>query len=304
MTAAQGERAALLAAAFVGVQVGAATVASRFAVAEVAPATLAMLRYAIAVACLVPFLARLGRGAWPFAGRDLAPMAVLGILQFGVLIALYNYGLKTMPAARAALLLATFPLQTLVIAALLGRERLTGMKGAGVLLGLAGVAVALSDKLAAGSVGGDVWLGTLAVLAAALSGSLSSVLCRPYLMRYPALPVGAYQMGSAVLFLSALAALEGSFSGGLAAQPAAWGAIGFIGLSSGAGYVAWLWALARTTPTRVTIFLCLSPVTAIILGQALLGETVTTTVIAGLVLVSAGVWLVTRGSAQAPAAAK
>lgn len=304
MTAGQGERAALLAAAFVGVQVGAATVASRYAVAEVAPATLAMLRYAIAVACLLPFLARLGRGAWPFAGRDLAPMAVLGILQFGVLIALYNFGLKTMPAARAALLLATFPLQTLVIAALLGRERLTGMKAAGVLLGLAGVAVALSDKLVAGGAGGDAWLGTAAILAAALSGSLASVLCRPYLMRYPALPVGAYQMGAAVLFLAGVAALEGTFTSGIAAQPAAWGAIGFIGLSSGAGYVAWLWALARTTPTRVTIFLCLSPVAAIILGQALLGETVTATVVAGLALVSAGVWLVTRGATPAPAPSK
>ena len=46
---------ALLAAAATGVQVGAAIVASRFAVAEVPPLTLAMLRYAIGFACLAPF---------------------------------------------------------------------------------------------------------------------------------------------------------------------------------------------------------------------------------------------------------
>ena len=32
----------------------------------------------------------------------------------------------------------------------------------------------------------------------------------------------------------------------------AWGAIIFIGLSSGGGYVLWLWALANASATRVT----------------------------------------------------
>ena len=47
---------ALLAAAATGVQVGAATVASRYVLAEVAPLTLAMLRYAIGFMCLLPFV--------------------------------------------------------------------------------------------------------------------------------------------------------------------------------------------------------------------------------------------------------
>jgi hypothetical protein len=46
---------ALLAAAATGVQVGAAIVASRFVVAEVPPLTLALLRYVIGLACLLPF---------------------------------------------------------------------------------------------------------------------------------------------------------------------------------------------------------------------------------------------------------
>jgi drug/metabolite transporter (DMT)-like permease len=47
---------ALLAAAATGVQVGAAIVASRMVVAEVPPLTLAMLRYAIGLLCLLPFI--------------------------------------------------------------------------------------------------------------------------------------------------------------------------------------------------------------------------------------------------------
>ena len=57
---------ALLAAAATGMQVGAATVASRFVLAEIPPLTLAMLRYAIALTCLLPFLVpSLLRGWWP-----------------------------------------------------------------------------------------------------------------------------------------------------------------------------------------------------------------------------------------------
>ena len=82
-----------------------------------------------------------------FARADILPIALLGIAQFGVLIALLNYGLKTVPAGRGALILASFPLLTLIFAALAGHERVTLRKLAGILLTLAGVAFALGDKI-------------------------------------------------------------------------------------------------------------------------------------------------------------
>src|SRR5207245_7516653 len=69
-----------------------------------------------------------------FARRDVAPIALLGITQFGILIALLNYGLRFIPSARAALIFATLPLLTMVLAAGLGHERPTPAKIAGVLL--------------------------------------------------------------------------------------------------------------------------------------------------------------------------
>ena len=77
---------------------------------------------------------------------------------------------------------------------------------------------------------------------------------------------------------------------------AAWAAIVFIGLSSGGGYVLWLWALANASATRVTVFLSLSPITAAALGWLLLAEPISTTMIAGLVCVAAGLWLAARAS--------
>ena len=74
----------ILAAAAVGVQVGAAIVASRYVIGQTTPVALALLRYAIGVLCLVPALMLAQRVR--FAARDVIPIGLLGIVQFGVLI--------------------------------------------------------------------------------------------------------------------------------------------------------------------------------------------------------------------------
>lgn len=306
---------ALLAAAATGVQVGAAIVASRFAVAEVPPLTLALLRYAIGFLCLAPFAVRVlkpfladpGVGRSWFAStsgaRDLAAMAALGIGQFAVLIALLNLGLQHVGAARAALIFSLFPLLTLGLGAALGRERVTLALGAGVLLSITGVALSLAPKLGAPHPGH--WWGEAAVLASAGVGALCSVLYRPYLRRYPTLPVSAFAMGASVLFLAVLALAEAwpSRLGRFSAQ--AWAAVGFIGVSSGAGYFAWLYALKHESPTRVTVFLALNPVTAALLGALLLGEALDGWTLVAIACIAGGLWLATRSGSkghQRPAA--
>ena len=275
---------AVLAAAATGVQVGAAITATRYVASDLSPASLAFLRYAIGVACLVPPLLFV---RIRFARADILPIAALGIGQFGVLIALLNYGLRTVPAGRGALIFATFPLLTLIVAALAGHERVTRAKLAGILLTLAGVALALGDRL-----GGEGSLaGELAILASAATGAVCSVLYRPYLRRYPTLPVSAFAMAAAAAALLVPAALDDLTVAPVALTSGAWAAIVFIGLSSGGGYVLWLWALKTIAATRVTVFLALSPITAAVLGALFLGEAVTAMMIAGVACVAAGLWV-------------
>jgi drug/metabolite transporter (DMT)-like permease len=284
---------AVAAAAATGVQVGAAMVATRFVVDQTDPASLAMLRYIIGFLCLLPFVAASGQHM-RFERRDVAPIGLLGIVQFGVLVALLNFGLQFIPSARGALIFATFPLLTMLIAAALGHERLTVWKTTGVLLTIGGVAVALGEKaLAQGGTGAE-WLGAAAVLASALCGAVCSVLYRPYLKKYPTLPVGAFAMLASVGFLAILAAGAGFFSTVPRFTGGGWLAIVFIGLSSGIGYFLWLWALKHASPTRVTVFLALSPITAMLLGGLLLGEPVTAGALAGVCLVALGLWAAHR----------
>ncbi len=287
----------LLAAVLTGVQVGAATVASRFVLAEVPPLTLALLRYAIGFICLLPFVAGPMLAAWrndrpAFAPRDIAPIALLGMGQFAVLIALLNFGLQHISSAQAALIFSLFPLLTLLLSALLGHERITPPLLAGVVLSVAGVALALAPKL--GTPHHGHWWGELAVLAAACTGATCSVLYRPFLKRYAALDVSAFAMLASVVLLSVVALSEAWPTRITHFSNEAWAVVAFIGLSSGGGYFLWLYALKHLPPTRVTVFLALNPVTAAILGVVLLNEPLNAWTLAAIVLIVCGLWLATR----------
>lgn len=279
-------RLAIAAAAGVGIQVGAAMVATRIVVDEVTPTTLAFLRYAIGTACLALVLA--GRAQRPrFARADLLPIALLGIGQFALLVVLLNHGLRSITAARGAVLFASMPLMTMVLAAALGREALSPAKSLGVGLTILGVAATFGEKLLE-SRDGAQWLGAIYVLASAFCGALCSVFYRPYLRRYPALEVSGFAMAASTAALLAAAALEGGLGAVASLSTRGWGAVVFIGLSSGVGYVLWLWALANASPTRVTAFLSLGPVAAAVLGYLVLGEQPGPLLLVGLAAVVLG----------------
>jgi drug/metabolite transporter (DMT)-like permease len=283
---------AAAAAAGMGIFVGAATVASRFVIAETEPASLAFMRYLVGAALLLPPV--LLAGLPKFARRDLLPICVLGIAQFGILIALLNYALQFITAGLAALLFATVPLIAMTLAAGLGIEPLTRWKTLGVLLTIFGVGLALGEQVVLPKSGAATWLGIAAALGSAVTGAVCSIGYRPYLRKYPALPVSFVAMLASVLFLAVLAAVEGFFAGMPRISPAGWGAVLFVGFASAAGYYLWLWALQHATPTRVTVFIGLGPVTAAVLGATLLGEMLTPALLAGVAAVLAGLWAANR----------
>ena len=132
------------AAAATGIFVGATMVATRFVIDQTSPASLALLRYLIGFCCLLPPVLLSARVR--FERRDLLPIGLLGIAQFGVVILLLNYALQFIPSARASLIFATFPLMTMILATVLGYERVTLAKALGVMLTIVGVGLALGEK--------------------------------------------------------------------------------------------------------------------------------------------------------------
>jgi len=229
-----------------------------------------------------------------FERRDLLPIGLLGVAQFGILIALLNYALQFIPSARAALIFATFPLLTLILATVLGRETLTLTKTLGVGMTIVGVGLALGEKTVQSGGAPNGWAGELAVFASALTGAICTMLYRPYLRKYTTLSVSAAAMLAAIGFLAVLATREGLFRALPQFTPAGWVAVVFIGICSGVGYYLWLWALNHTTPTQVTVFLALSPITAVVLGVLFLHEGTSSMFILGLACVALGLWIAPR----------
>jgi drug/metabolite transporter (DMT)-like permease len=230
-----------------------------------------------------------------FALKDTGAIAILGIFQFAVLIILLNYALANLPATTCALVFSTMPLFTMCLAIMLRREAYSPTKLAGIALAIAGVAYLLSEPAAqAVSIAPAHSLPGYAALAGAtLTGAATSIMYGPYLRRYPSLPTCVRAMGAAVLFLVGFCWVT--------AQPllpsltlAQWANVGFIGLSSGAGYFCWLWALAKMEASRVVAFQALGPVTAAIIESALARHLPSWALISSLAMVAAGLLLAMR----------
>jgi drug/metabolite transporter (DMT)-like permease len=287
-------RKALLVAAGVGVQVGAGIAASRWLVGDLGPVGLTFLRYAIGLASLLPLVAWSGGHLWPrqFGLREGARIGVLGVMQFGVLIALLNLGLRHLDAGLGALLFATFPLLTLALATALGYERFDAALAAGVGVSIIGVGIALGVHPP--PPGARVAFGAACVLGAALCGAGCSVAYRPLLQRHAMLPMGTFAMAAAVLALAPVALAGGLPARALALDGMQWAVLVAVGVSSGIGYWAWLWALKHTAPTQATAFLALSPVTASLIGALALDEPLGAGLLAGITCIGAGLLVVAR----------
>jgi drug/metabolite transporter (DMT)-like permease len=274
-----------LAAAVVGIQVGSAMVATRFVIEQTQPGSLAFLRYGIGVICLL--LPLLASPRVPFSKKDLLPLSLLGITQFGIVITLLNYALQFMPSARAALIFATVPFQAMVIATLLGYEHLTFAKSLGVFLTIIGVGFVLGDRVFHEGIS-QGWAGEIAAFVSAFAAAGCSVLYRPYLQKYPTIQITCFAMLVSVVFLAFLAGREGFFNIVPHFTLKGWFVVLFIGVGSGIGYYLWLWALKNTSPTKATIFLSLNPITAAGLGAFFLGERITLTLLIGIICVISG----------------
>tara|TARA_R110002167_G_scaffold33186_1_gene106715 strand:- start:477 stop:1385 length:909 start_codon:yes stop_codon:yes gene_type:complete len=286
--------AANLAAALAAVSAGASVVATRMAVGEVDPVSVAFLRYAVAAPCMLPFLLGKTRGA-RLGPRDALAIAMLGGLFFGLFPWAFSAALEHTTAARGSVGLATLPIVTLLLACAFGRERLSGLKGLSAILAFTGVAVAIGPAALTGAVGAQVLFGDGLMMLAVLCGAGYSVFARPYLMRYGPLFVTALAMLFGLALLSPLTWLVSGWSGPPTLTGEGWAAVIFLGTVGGAlQFALYTWALKWIAPSRTAIYLTLNPISAMALATVLLGEAITLELLAGFVLVSAGIVLANR----------
>jgi drug/metabolite transporter (DMT)-like permease len=268
---------------------GTAFVGIKEVLRELSPATLTILRFAIADICLLVVLAAVPSTRPRFERRDWWRVAVLGITGVpGYHLAL-NWGEQRTSASVAALIVATAPVMVALGSAALLRERVTARRWLGIALAFAGVAV-LAFAHRTGGTSTSI-RGVLVAILAPVSWAVYTIVAKPLTQRASSLQVTATGMlvGSLALlpFVSGQTVRE---IGDLSAAGWAWMVQLAVG-SSVLGYFLFVWALARLEATKVAVFLYAVPVVAILSAWIILHEPLGASVLVAAALVIAGVVL-------------
>jgi drug/metabolite transporter (DMT)-like permease len=280
---------------------GLAPVATRAAVAHLAPVPLLVLRMSIAALVLLPWAVPMLRrlcsrdpGRPDRARRDagrLVAAGLLGLIGYNLPV---TVGLQWLPASTAGLLLATEPVWVLVLSRAFLRERQAGRAWLGSAVALGGVAVLAGPGALAGAGGYRGVAGAGLVLAGTLAFGAYTIVLRPLSQAYGAVPAtAASTLAGAVPYLAFAGTLSVSR---LAALPAsAWAELGFLALgSTAAGMLMWNRAVLSAGTASVSQLLYLEPAVSVAGAVVFLGERVTAAMAAGGVLILAGVIAASR----------
>lgn len=265
---------------------GAMPVVGKFAIASFGAGGLAFFRICGAALAFRAIASATAAPPMPWSAQPrLMLCAVLGVSANQLL---FLHGLARTSATHAALITTTIPVQTLLVAMLLGREPLRGRRLLGVALALAGVLTLLTTRSAAGT---ESVTGDLMVLANAGCYAGYLVLSRDLLARHAPLSVLPWLFGWGLVTALPFTGLP-SVAG---ASAEGWAAAAFIVLGPTIGSY-WLNLVAlRTVPASVVaLFIYLQPFIAATLAVPLLGERPTLRMAAAAALTFAGVWLATR----------
>ncbi|KOC22230.1 membrane protein [Comamonas testosteroni] len=251
------------------------------------PLAAASLRFFLAGLLLVLWLYRGGRmGALrvlePRQWAGLACASAVGVLGYSVF---FLQALKTVPAGKAAMVVALNPVLTMLFAALLFRERVNAIMCLGLALAVTGALYALSGGALGDLVSSSSGVGEWLLLGCAACWVAYTLIGRIVLTRVDALTTttATALIGAALLLMGSIA-LEGSSAwAGLAKAPAAaWYSV--VALALGATALAYAWYLKGVQELgagAAAAYMSLVPLFGMLLSSFWLGEPITSSLLGG-----------------------
>lgn len=280
----------ILAAAVLG---GATSTFSKLALREIPPIPFTLLRFVLGALILLPFIIK-NRGARP---KNLKKIILVSLLS-AVNIIFFIFGLQKTTATVAQMLHASVPLLAAIFSFFLLKEKFTGQKIGGVLIGFFGVLLiillpALEKQL---DFRGGLWGNTI-IFIGATSFALYSVLSKQFQTEYSPLQITWFfvmtTLATQIVLLPFGAAPSTDWWRHLSATTIF--ALLYVGtISTGIFYLIYQYAIKHATPVAASMILYLQPVFAFLWASILLQEKITTGFIVGALLALSGVALVTN----------
>ena len=258
----------------------------RIAVETFEPATLVLVRVALAGAVLLPIAAARGqlRGLRP----HLPWIGLFAIMEIGIAWMCINLAERELTSSLTALVLATIPTIGAIAARVTGLDdRLSGTRLIGLALGFVGVVTLVGLDVAGGSL---LAIGFL--LVAAFCYATAPIIVDRKLAEVPSMAViGVSMLVNAVIF-----AIPGTLQWPTAPIPAsAWLSVVILGLvCSALAFIIFFRLIGEVGPARTTLVTYINPVVAVILGVIVLSEPFTAGIAIGFPLILLGSWLASR----------
>ena len=210
---------------------------------------------------------------------------------FAAEFAFIYIGLQHTSASRLTVFLYTSPFWVAALVPLFIRsERLRPLQWLGMACAFAAVVFALREGFGGGGATGDL----MGLAAGALWGLTTVAIRAANLTRLAAEKLLFYQLAVSTVVLGLMSHAmdepwDGHWSGFAMGSVAVQSTVGAF-----ASYLAWMWMLGHYPATKISAFVFLTPLFALMFGMLWLGEAVTLTLILSLTLVAVGIVLVNR----------
>ncbi len=220
----------------------------------------------------------------------------LGLMGYVGYQWLFIVGVDATSAGSAALLIASAPMWTAILAQAVGMERLPLGAWGGLTLSLAGTGLVILAGTGAVAFTEDTLFGNLLMLGAAVAWAAYTVLSRPVLgTGISATGLAFFGIAVSLPFLWGLGLSDWDAVDWAGVDAPVWGALVFSGaLSTGVAYWFWNAAVQRVGPSQTAIYSNLVPVVALASGALLLGEPVTVFQLLGGACILGGLFLMRR----------
>jgi drug/metabolite transporter (DMT)-like permease len=226
--------------------------------------------------------------------QDLHHAVAIGVL-FGLDFLFLYWGAAFTSASRAIIFLYSHPLWVALGAHfLLPDDRLTWTKGTGLVLAFCGLVSVFGSRSA--SLGSIYWLGDLMEVFAAVFWAATTIYLKKFVRERP---ITHFQTLFAQLFFSipllAVAYLILEWNRPVMITLPVLSAFAYQTLLVAFfSYLLWFWMIHHYPVSRLAAFTFLAPLLGVIFSGVLLGEPLTVMLLAGLMLVAVGIYLVNR----------
>jgi drug/metabolite transporter (DMT)-like permease len=261
----------------------------KLSVVDIPPATLVAMRLILASLLLLGVL-KLQRLRLPTDQAIWRHLWVIGVIGVVGPFLLITWGQKAIPSSMTAILNATAPLFTVLLAFVSVREeRLVGTRLLGVLLGFAGVLVAVGIEEFRFS--STTSLSQLAVLGAAFGYAVTALYIRRNLRTTPPLILATGQILTGTLVMVPIALLNDGLPQQVPSLTAIVALLILTVLGTVFAYLLYYWLFDGLGATRTSMVGYIIPPIALIYGSLILNELITINKIVGLVLVFLGIGL-------------